>query len=697
MMRSLAERAPMLFRKNVISVDILTQSEEQVLEAITGCFSQSGGVPELGLGNAEVNVVFSTWWLHLTLCENARHHRRWSVIGQWVMWGLSLTATLVAVLSSSMGSGIIARMNGLAPGPYPFKPPEADDPPPPDPDPPAADPAPVEEAPVDACARRMLELAQPLIHHAVGRSLMLTDALVHQIHEYLNLSIIILPITLALVVTVNSRMAWRDKWSVCIMAADTLTGEIYKFRMGTCEYDQNKPAGKDADGNDLPPLSAKEKSRIARALFVSRVQSFYGAAVTELSQASSLRMTRVLRSKKIAPESQLINRANQEEKPTLAQWFQLKEHVERHYHRTAWVFPRGISFLLWMSALRPYLSQKTMKEEMKETILELVEQSRVRLRGTEPLTDSESKLIRRTLAAKLGLPGHMFDSVKDEIRVLQRTVVVSLAEEEKKKAIKQGESDVEAGTSAVDDGAGVISTSTPSKGGMAAMGAAMGAAMKTTKSKEEDIGDDSTMRDIIMDMQGLGKPRTDDNETLKRVKSKQRKINAENRPNRLPEDDYLCGPLTLDTYMCYRVRPVIAKFQKHANKLSWRLSFIEIIGFCIQSSGSIFGTMHFDEWVAFTVAIAAVLQSFIEFMQLRNQVTSLNLALRDLQGLCVFWDSLSIVRRRTAAVKMQVVASTETAILMVTDAHTTASSNTITSVAKQLAQDADQSDAAEAE
>ena len=32
MMRSLAERAPMLFRKNVVSVDILTQSEEEVLE-----------------------------------------------------------------------------------------------------------------------------------------------------------------------------------------------------------------------------------------------------------------------------------------------------------------------------------------------------------------------------------------------------------------------------------------------------------------------------------------------------------------------------------------------------------------------------------------------------------------------------------------------------------------------------------------
>ena len=52
MMKTLAERAPQLFRKNVVSVDILTESEETVLEVITGCFAQAGGVPELGLGNA---------------------------------------------------------------------------------------------------------------------------------------------------------------------------------------------------------------------------------------------------------------------------------------------------------------------------------------------------------------------------------------------------------------------------------------------------------------------------------------------------------------------------------------------------------------------------------------------------------------------------------------------------------------------
>ena len=90
-----------------------------------------------------------------------------------------------------------------------------------------------------------------------------------------------------------------------------------------------------------------------------------------------------------------------------------------------------------------------------------------------------------------------------------------------------------------------------------------------------------------------------------------------------------------------------------------------------------------------------MLQGFIEFVQLRNQVTSVNLALRDLQSLVIFWDSLSIVRRRTPAVKMQVVRTTEAALLMVVDAHTTASSNTITSVEKKMTDQAAEAEALE--
>lgn len=68
---------------------------------------------------------------------------------------------------------------------------------------------------------------------------------------------------------------------------------------------------------------------------------------------------------------------------------------------------------------------------------------------------------------------------------------------------------------------------------------------------------------------------------------------------------------------------------------------------------AVLAVFEYTEWVAMTVAIAAVLQGLIEFMNLRNQLTSVNIALKDLEAAIVYWDSLSIVRRRTNIVKMQ--------------------------------------------
>ena len=48
------------------------------------------------------------------------------------------------------------------------------------------------------------------------------------------------------------------------------------------------------------------------------------------------------------------------------------------------------------------------------------------------------------------------------------------------------------------------------------------------------------------------------------------------------------------------------------------------------------------------------------------------------------WDSLSLVRRRTPAIKAEIVTDTENAFLMVVDAHTTAASNTQLSVEKEM-------------
>jgi len=697
MMRSLADRAPMLFRKNVVSVDVLKETEEQVLEVITGCFAQAGGVPELGLGNAEVNVIFNTWRMHLDLCENATYHHRWSVVMQWILWLLSIAATLVAVLNASFGSGIIAMHFGLVPFPERRELAHADDE--------------TEGGGVMQCAARLLQDGYQVIAPSaleVGRRSLVTADDVTLLQVYLTYAITILPITLALGVTINSRMAWRDKWSVCIMAADTLASEIYKFRAITCEYDQSKPAGKDEDGNDLPPLSQKEKSRRARQLFVSRVQAFHQACITELSQTSTLTPSRLVRGKKVAPKGRFVARANMEEKPTLAQWFKLKVHLEEHFHRTSWAFPQGVSFLTWLSALRPYLSQKTMREEMRVAITSLIEQDKLQLRGEEPLNEAESKLIRRALAAQLGLPPSLFDGVKDDIRVLQRQVVVTLAEEEAKKAMDA------VATSVTETGAGVLGGAMSNMmpvvpHGILGGGARVGTSRSATSDAEEIVDENGNglidrdelakhatkMREMLMELQGLGKPKEDEGKALMKIRKQQKKYIQAQKPGRTIEDDYLAGPLSIDTYVCYRLRPVKAKLQRHVDKLSFRLSLMEILGFFVQAAGSVFALFHFSEWVAVTVAIAAVVQSFVEFMQLKNQVTSINLAVRDLQALTVFWDSLSIVRRRTPAVKMQIVKTTEAALLMVVDAHTTASSNTITSVAKKLAADTAEEEANE--
>ena len=201
--------------------------------------------------------------------------------------------------------------------------------------------------------------------------------------------------------------------------------------------------------------------------------------------------------------------------------------------------------------------------------------------------------------------------------------------------------------------------------------------------KDELVTDPAdAMRTQIMEFQGLKYGKLTPKQ--KREEKRQRKkigLRAKD-----VEDDYLFGPLSVESYVIFRVRPLIERWEAQAARLAFRLNFIEILGFIINSSGAVLATgfANASEWVALTVAIGAVLTAIVEFTQLRNQLVSLNLALRNLQSLLVWWDSLSVVKRRTGAIKALVVGTTERAIIQVVDAQTTAASNTQTSVANQL-------------
>ena len=63
--------APQLFRRTIVTCDLVNDSAEQVLE-LTSCFAGgAGGVPELGLGGAETNCVCGVEALPLAVHQRA--------------------------------------------------------------------------------------------------------------------------------------------------------------------------------------------------------------------------------------------------------------------------------------------------------------------------------------------------------------------------------------------------------------------------------------------------------------------------------------------------------------------------------------------------------------------------------------------------------------------------------------------------
>lgn len=98
MFRELMQRAPLLFQKTIVVVDLVKDSAEEVLSTVTGAFaSSSAGVPELGLGNAETAVVYNAWKRHMVLFENCVKLKR---LGNLLFIILLVLGVLTATMST---------------------------------------------------------------------------------------------------------------------------------------------------------------------------------------------------------------------------------------------------------------------------------------------------------------------------------------------------------------------------------------------------------------------------------------------------------------------------------------------------------------------------------------------------------------------------------------------------------------------
>lgn len=129
------------------------------------------------------------------------------------------------------------------------------------------------------------------------------------------------------------------------------------------------------------------------------------------------------------------------------------------------------------------------------------------------------------------------------------------------------------------------------------------------------------------------------------------------------EPDDFVSPMSVETYMEYRLKSLIRRSQQQTPHLARLLKRFELLGIIFTSTGTLLVILNMNLWVAFTVSLAAAFSNVMQHQMLQPRVASHNSALKDLQALKTFLDSLSIVQRRTRRVKTQCVMVTEMAVL----------------------------------
>ncbi|CAD7922719.1 unnamed protein product [Amoebophrya sp. A120] len=132
--------------------------------------------------------------------------------------------------------------------------------------------------------------------------------------------------------------------------------------------------------------------------------------------------------------------------------------------------------------------------------------------------------------------------------------------------------------------------------------------------------------------------------------------------NFIEEDDFV-SPMTIETYVEYRLRVLLTLFQKQAPPLSQRLSTLETLGILVTASGTFLAAILQQHWVVFTVTLATSISNISHYMCLSPRLSSLNQAIRDLRSVMILMDSLSVVEKRTVEKRTYAVSTVENAVL----------------------------------
>jgi hypothetical protein len=141
-----------------------------------------------------------------------------------------------------------------------------------------------------------------------------------------------------------------------------------------------------------------------------------------------------------------------------------------------------------------------------------------------------------------------------------------------------------------------------------------------------------------------------------------------NQMSSIDKDDFI-SPMNIETYVEYRAKPITLAYEKQTPLISDKLSFLEILVFVLTSAGAVLAVpgINMGSWVAITVALSTAVTSYIEYFQLRIERDTRKNSLSEFQNLMTWWESLSIIDKRTKQSKEKALAIIEGGVLILVE------------------------------
>jgi len=127
-------------------------------------------------------------------------------------------------------------------------------------------------------------------------------------------------------------------------------------------------------------------------------------------------------------------------------------------------------------------------------------------------------------------------------------------------------------------------------------------------------------------------------------------------------DDY-SSPLELEIYIAFRVRSLGGILERIAPGLARELTILEIMALLANATGGVLAVLGYAPWVAVVVAAGIIFTSMQDYWSLSSQVTATNEAASEVHSLISWWDSLSLVQRKTREARSRSAEVAEGAIL----------------------------------